>query len=464
MGDAMEPELQSTDAATGPRTSHRGFALLALALLADVLFYDQPIGLSLAIFAAAIAITLHLITGHRDRWSMALLTLAALPVIEDLNPLSATILTLGVIVFALRAHRGSSIAWAQLPLAVAAFAAQALPRTAIDTPVALRHLRQHLPTRPKGLRHNWAMPLGLGLCFAILLTLSNPILQTQAERLLTIDLAPGKAARHVAFCLAMAAATWPLLATPRAIPTIAPATFNTERLGINATSVSHALILFNALFAVQTALDLTYLWAGTTLPHGMTPATYAHRGAYPLLATALLAGAFTLISRPFAHGRLRILLLLWIAQNVLLVISALYRLDLYIQTFGLTYLRLSAAIWMALVAAGLALTAWQILRQHGNAWLLLRCTLLGIATLYACAFINFAHIIASVNLSRPSYDRAYLCNLGPNATAAIRAHELLHPRICWTDPFDIAGWRDWGFRTARVQGYLAAHPLPGPRT
>ncbi|MGL5012060.1 MAG: DUF4173 domain-containing protein, partial [Paracoccaceae bacterium] len=400
------------------------------------------------------------LTGHRNRISIALLTAACLPVIEDLNTLSAAILTLGLISFALRAHGGPAMGWPQLPLAVATFIATALPRAAIDTPQVLRHARQHLPDRPTHLRRNWAMPLGLGICFAILLTLSNPILQTQAERLLTINLAPGNAMRHTAFCLAMAAAIWPVLASPRSTVTPIPPRFDPARLGINATSVSNALILFNALFAVQTALDLTYLWAGTTLPDGMTPASYAHRGAYPLLATALLAGAFVLISRPFAHGRLRALLLIWVAQNVLLVISALYRLDLYVQTFGLTYLRIAAAIWMALVAIGLALTAWQILRRHSNGWLLVRCTVLGATTLYACAFINFAHIIASVNLQRPAHDRDYVCNLGPNAAAAIRAYELQHPQICWPPDYSLQGWRDWGFRTARVERYLAGNPIP----
>ena len=52
--------------------------------------------------------------------------------------------------------------------------------------------------------------------------------------------------------------------------------------------------MFNALFAVQTVLDLAYLWGGVRLPDGMTYADYAHRGAYPLIATALLAAAFVL--------------------------------------------------------------------------------------------------------------------------------------------------------------------------
>lgn len=460
----MEHQPQAPIAARHRGISPRGLALLVLVLLADTFFDGHRIGLSLALFAALTGIALRLLTGRSDTAGAALLTLAILPVVEDVNALSVIILTLGLIILALRAQAGSAIGWAQMPLSILAFIAAAPLRAAMDAPAALRHLRLYLPVRPTRTLQDWCMPLGLGACFSLLLVLSNPVLLAQAGRLLAIDLAPGSIAQQVGFWLAMAAAIWPLLAIPRRNPAGLPVRITPAQLGINATSVSHALILFNALFAVQTALDLTYLWAGTTLPDGMTPATYAHRGAYPLLATALLAGVFTLISRPFAHGRLRVLLIIWIAQNILLVISALYRLDLYVQTFGLTYLRLAAGIWMALVAAGLALTAWQILRRHSNAWLLVRCTLLGIGTLYTCAFINFAHLIASVNLQRPTFDRHYICNLGPNAAAAIRAYALQNPQICWTPPHMVQGWRDWGFRTARVQRYLAANPIAGPRS
>ena len=43
-------------------------------------------------------------------------------------------------------------------------------------------------------------------------------------------------------------------------------------------------------------MDFVYLWGGKTLPDGMSYAEYAHRGAYPLIATALLAGAFVLVA------------------------------------------------------------------------------------------------------------------------------------------------------------------------
>ena len=61
-------------------------------------------------------------------------------------------------------------------------------------------------------------------------------------------------------------------------------------------AVTRSLILFNVMFALQSALDLTYLWGGASLPNDMTYAYYAHRGAYPLIATALLAAGFVLIA------------------------------------------------------------------------------------------------------------------------------------------------------------------------
>ncbi|WP_213030895.1 DUF4153 domain-containing protein, partial [Acinetobacter baumannii] len=61
-------------------------------------------------------------------------------------------------------------------------------------------------------------------------------------------------------------------------------------------TILRSLILFNLLFALQTVLDMTYLWGKLALPNDLSYATYAHRGAYPLIVTALLAAGFVLIA------------------------------------------------------------------------------------------------------------------------------------------------------------------------
>ena len=175
--------------------------------------------------------------------------------------------------------------------------------------------------------------------------------------------------------------------------------------------MSRSLILFNALFALQTVLDLTYLWGGASLPDGMSHAEYAHRGAYPLIAPRCSPPALCW-SRCARAGRrkhsrlIRPLVLAWIAQNMLLVISSIFRLDLYVAAYSLTYLRLAAFIWMVLVAIGLVLILVQIELKKSNSWLLSANAIALALALYACCFINAPWLVASYNVEHAAKSAA----------------------------------------------------------
>ena len=94
-------------------------------------------------------------------------------------------------------------------------------------------------------------------------------------------------------------------------------------------------------------------------------------------------------------------------------------------------------------------------------WLLLRSAMLGLVTLYLCAFIPFAPIVARYNLSHEvPLDLGYLCTLDRAALPVIAAHEsatgdwlcrYARPRL--TAPAD---WREWGFRDWRAMNSLRA--------
>ena len=313
----------------------------------------------------------------------------------------------------------------------------------------------------QGLR-DWAFAVGGALVLAALLTDANPIFSGWLAGLLQVNLDLAALLRRAAFWTGLALAVWPFLARPaldRAKP-FAGLQVKGEWLGLNPASVTNALILFNLMLGLQTLMDARYLWTGAGLPDGLSFGAYAQRGAYPLLITALLAGAFALATRPFVAEslRLRRLVLLWLGQNVALTLSAVLRLKLYVAAYGLTYLRLHAGIWMALVAAGLALTGWQILRGLPNRWLLIRTTTLGLGVLYLSAFINFASLIAAYDLARPEgADLHYVCALG--STAAATLHQMRPgERACGILAPQIEGWRDWGFRNWQVRRYLDASP------
>lgn len=236
-------------------------------------------------------------------------------------------------------------------------------------------------------------------------------------------------------------------------------------------SVRVTLVVLNLLMGVQTALAAGYLWGGVELPAGITHAEYARRGAYPLVATALPTGLLALVSRPSAAGRpgLRLLLGLWLAQNLVLVLSSLLRPDLYVEAWGLTRLRLAAGVWMGLVAGGLALTAWQVARDRSNGWLLVRVALMAGVVLYGLCFVSLGGIVARMNVDRfertGALDGAYLCDLGPAALAALAAHAArTGDRLCrpaQIAPRQAEDWRDCGFRMWRLGRYAEARNAGG---
>ena len=149
---------------------------------------------------------------------------------------------------------------------------------------------------------------------------------------------------------------------------------------------------------------MIYLWGNAALPADITYAAYAHRGAYPLIVTALLAAGFVLIAmKPGGPAErspvIRPLVYLWVAQNVMLVISSILRLDLYVQIYLLTYWRIAAFVWMLLVAIGLVLIVARIALRRSDEWLIRANLITLTGTLYICSLVNFAAIIADYNVS-----------------------------------------------------------------
>ncbi len=201
-------------------------------------------------------------------------------------------------------------------------------------------------------------------------------------------------------------------------------------------SIRMSLIFFNLLFAAYNGLDVAFLWSGQTLPDGLTFASYAHRGAYPLIATALLAAWFVLVAvRPgtpstsakITHG----LIYLWVGQNVFLVASSILRTLDYIDVYALTLLRLSALIWMALVALGLIFICISIAKNTSRRWLINANAIAVVLVLTVCNIMDLRSVVANHNVTlalsagtKPAkLDICYLFDLGPSALPALMRYE-----------------------------------------
>ena len=451
--------------------SRQGIGLLWLVLLADVLFWRQEVGLSLAIFALAMVLASGAGLPLRSRIRGGLVCLiGVLPVMDHVQALSLVLLVAGTCAAIVLQHApGETL----LRLAARAFGfLLGLPRQWLRFLAPPTWLRPEAPLPHAGVSQrmwglkDWAFPLGGSLVFLALLIDANPLFL-----LLGTDvISPWPLLQRVMFWAGIALFILPFL-RPTLPETPLPELphLRLPGLGLNAKSVLRALIMFNVLIGVQMLSDTAVLVWGAELPSGMTYAEYAHRGAYPLLATAMLAMGFAVVSRPFraSHRFIRPLMLLWLVQNIALTGAAALRLDLYIEAYGQTYLRLYALIWMGLVAFGLLLAGLQMLFDRTTSWLITRAAAGAAITLYACAFVNFAGIIATHNLARPKPDFAYLCNLGPMASGAfagaygtggnppVLPHQAPYPCAA-AEPPRVQGWRDWGLRSWQVNHMVEA--------
>ncbi len=491
-----------------PTLSAKAGAALLLTGAADFLFFEQPVGISLVLFGclmvAALAAAHPEAAARAARLHAAIAAAALLPLVENVSVVSAAVAVSGLSAFALSVSGRLRSGPANIARQVAALLATApfrLPRDVMRSrKAAARALHPHARFSAIAV---WTLPVVLGTVFLLLFGVANPVIDywiSLIDPWLVLDLLD---AWRIAFWLAVAALVWALLrprlpkwlhrlpVRPAALiaparPGRTPGAFRDLIFG--RAAILRALVVFNALFAVQTVLDGSYLWAGVALPNGLTYASYAHRGAYPLIVTALLAAIFVLVTmRPdgemSANRPIRVLVYLWIAQNVVLVVSSMLRLDLYVGVYSLTYWRVAAFIWMGLVGAGLVLIMARIALRQGNDWLLDANLLTLSAVLYACCFVNFATIIADYNVAHSrevdgkggTLDLGYLASLGPSA---IPAMDFLLSSVGGADPvmdrtvragrvYEKAvfldrrrNWRSWTFRDWRLARYLDSHPEP----
>jgi len=453
-----------------------GLFLIALVLLADMLFWQHDIGLSLILFSAALtgaALNSLRPDLSRRQWTTlaAFWSAFALPVAEYVQALSLAFLVVG--------HMGLLI-WCATRTMVWGHLLRSLARMPYVMPAfsvmqGVGWLQSSNPNGAKVVRETvslWLLPLGLGFVFLVLIAGANPLVEQWLDQIAQVKVT-GDIASRALFWGVAGFAVFPFLmfrhlshsgqapdpAAANSRGMVAGQEPRRHGIFVNLRSVTNSLLLFNAMFLVQNLSDIAFLWGGATLPEGMSYAAYAHRGAYPLMATSVLAGLFALISRQYTDrsGLLKLLLLVWVLQNVFLVFSALARLDLYVDVYGMTYLRVRAGIGMALVLAGMLLLLWQVWRGRTNSWMVSVFGAVLAATLYVSCFVNFAYVIARVNLT-PAHqirDAYYLCQNTPDGVKAMLQYARSTGETVCADraadwSFAATDARDWSFRRARL--------------
>jgi hypothetical protein len=245
-------------------------------------------------------------------------------------------------------------------------------------------------------------------------------------------------------------------------------------LSLAPTELGIALGALNALFLAFVLVQLRYLFGGKDLVEArahLTYAQYARHGFFELLAVSalvllVLLAADVLLREKGRRGQtvIRLLSAGLVALVFVVVASALERMRLYEQAYGLTELRLYAVgviLWLGLVFLWFSVT---VLGGRRN----LFATGAVIAGFAATAALNVANpdaIIARTNVDRPRIDVAFVAGLSDDAVPALlEALPTLRPDVRQAIAAELlrrseksGDWRSFNLARLKANSLLRSH-------
>lgn len=246
-----------------------------------------------------------------------------------------------------------------------------------------------------------------------------------------------------------------------------------EAFRLDTLAVLVPLTLLNALFLAFISVQFQYFFGGNALvthPSGPSYSEYARQGFFQLVAVALLAlltlYAADWLNRDAAPGMrrlFRILATALIALVYVVMASALHRMYLYYQAYGLTQLRFYTTVfmaWLAIIILAFALIVLAGKRDRYvfftmvSAWIFL----VALHVLNPDATIVRANIVRSSNGA--PFDAKYAgCGLSADAIPALVAARdgQVKPQVdqaiaCWmrTQGKKNYDWRVWNYSAWRA--------------
>ena len=247
----------------------------------------------------------------------------------------------------------------------------------------------------------------------------------------------------------------------------------TEGRKVNRFEWAVPLGLLVLLFAAFVAVQLTVLFGGNRHvleTDGLTYADYARGGFWQLsfvtgLTLVVLAGAARWAPRASARDRVLFRVILGALAGLTLVIvgSALHRMNLYADTYGLTRLRLLVACCEAWFGLVLLLVLASGVRMKAL-WLPRVAIAAGVLALLGLAAANPDRVIAEHNIKQTrTVDLVYLGNLSPDAAPGLDGLDPAR-RACVLGRMNVAlvlhpdDWRGWNLGRERAREIIANGP------
>jgi hypothetical protein len=206
------------------------------------------------------------------------------------------------------------------------------------------------------------------------------------------------------------------------------------RLGT--TEIAIALAALDVLFLAFVVVQARYLFGGAGLVEArahLTYAAYARHGFFELVIVSILVLPVLLAANVLAVGRVRVVRLLsalLIGLELAVALSALQRLRVYEQQYGLTELRIYAIGVVAWLGCIFVWSCGTVLRGRMRRFAV-GAVVAGFAMTSVLNLIDPDALIARSNLARPQADVTYLAGLSDDAvpTLVARLPSVASPQL-----------------------------------
>jgi hypothetical protein len=447
---------------------------IAIGLLGDQLLRAPQWGLNVGLAAGLLAAA-GVATSREARRSwpwLGSVFFATLWAIRDAQPLLAVDLLAALSLASLPLLRESGVA---LPGAGVVELALAPLRAALAAGMGTvgfgQYLRSGMEPRPAA-RRSQAVAVGallavpLLLLFGSLFAAADPVFGAAVSSFFDGTLGPlvSHAISVAALAWASAGYLWHVAKPPRAARPVVTVP------AVGGLQVLTPILATVVLFALFIGVQVTTLFGGPALVQtttGLTFAQYARGGFFQLLFASALVLPLVYFA-PAAAGpvdattaaRLRALLWGQLGLTGLVLVSAMWRMGLYVGVYGLTEDRVNGTAVMVWIAATLAVFAFTVVRgRPGAAFGSLVAAVIALASLN---LVNPEATIARYNLTHQAgreVDVSHLARLGGDAVPVLAARITLVPEAerCRLVAevrrryLPVAGdWRGWNLARARA--------------
>jgi Domain of unknown function (DUF4173) len=455
-----------------------------LGIWAEILFYERPLGLNVllwsAAFVAALAILLRLARAplHQGRrWMLApLLVFSAAFLWRDARLLLAANLVALAGAITLGALRRNGLPVRSTPVTEYAAGFVAAGFSAFAGAVRLIHRDVQWEHVERSLREQRVATLGRGLGLAVplvalfggLFMAADAVFRSLVSAAVpSVEDAPQQTLFVVLAAWLTAGLLRDLLAAREEERLLSPALVGSRavRLSLGPSEVAIALGSLNVLFLAFVVVQFRYLFGGEELVLArahLTYAEYARHGFFELVVVSalvllVLLAADALVRRAPGRGWLvvRVLSTGLVGLVFVVMASALQRMYLYQQTYGLTELRVYVTgfiLWLAVVFAWFSATVLRGRRQR-------------FAATAALNVLNPDALIARTNLDRPRVDVGYLASLSDDAVPTLLERlPALQPSLRRALATELLAraereddWRSFNLSRSRAQALLAEH-------